>query len=126
MDYTDAAGALAGDSTARRIQSSIRAATTGELSLSGNDYTMLSQVGISSDQYGKLSIDSSKFQAALNANADHVKRFFAGATVTANLSDNTDSTGLADGIRDILDTYINTSDGLLESREDRIDEALTI
>ncbi len=125
MDYTDAAGALAGDSTARRIQSSIRAATTGELSLSGNDYTMLSQVGISSDQYGKLSLDSSKFQAALNANADHVKRFFAGATVTANLSDNTDSTGLADGIRNILDTYINTSDGLLESREDRIDEALS-
>ena len=33
MDYNDSAGALAGDSTARRIQAAVRSATTGQISI---------------------------------------------------------------------------------------------
>lgn len=123
-DYTDVDGALTGDSTARRIQSSIRAATTGALSLSGNSYTSLSDIGVTSDQYGQLTLKSSDFQAALAANPDHLQRFFSGNTIATNLSDNTDSTGLADLLKTEIDVYINTTSGMLNAREDRIEDSI--
>ena len=76
MDYEDAQGALAGDSTARRVQSVIRSTTTGIQNLEGNVYTALSDIGITSDRYGQLALDSSKFQAALSANPDDLRTFF--------------------------------------------------
>ena len=124
MDYTDEAGALAGDSTARRIQSAVRGATTGQLSLSGNTFSALSDMGITSDRYGQLSLNSTEFQAALSSNADDLKEFFAGATTTSNLSDNTDSTGLTDNLRTIIDTYANAVTGMLVVRETRIGDSL--
>jgi flagellar hook-associated protein 2 len=124
MDYTDAAGALSGDSTARRIQGAIRSATTGVVDLTGNAYTALSDIGITSDQYGKLSLNSADLQAALSANSNDVKRLFAGATTSANLADNTDGTGLADLLKISIDTYINSSTGMLVSRETRIEDSI--
>lgn len=62
-DYTDVDGALNGDSTARRIQSSIRAVTTGALTIAGNTYTSLSDIGVTSDQYGQLTLENADFQA---------------------------------------------------------------
>ena len=124
MDYQDAAGALAGDSTARRIQTTLRANATGMLSLSGNAYTALSDIGVTSDQYGKLSLKSADFQAALSSNAADLKRFFAGTTTTTNLADNTDATGLADTLKTTIDTYLNSSTGMLIAQESRLDDAL--
>lgn len=124
MDYEDAQGALAGDSTARRVQSVIRSATTGIQNLSGNAYTALSDIGITSDRYGQLTLDSSKFQAALSTNPDDLKTLFSGNTITQNLDDNTDSTGLADSLQAAIDVYINSSTGMLISREDRLDESI--
>ena len=121
MDYTDAAGALSGDSTARRIQSAIRNQTTGQLSLSGNAFSAISDMGVTSDRYGKLSLKSSDFQSALSANPNDLKTFFSGATTLSGLADNTDATGLADLLKASIDTYINTSTGMLVSRENRID-----
>jgi len=124
MDYTDAAGALSGDSTARRIQSAIRSATTGVVDLTGNAYTALSDIGVTSDQYGKLTLNSADLQAALSANSNDVKRLFAGATTSTNLADNTDGTGLADLLKISIDTYINSSTGMLVSRETRIEDSI--
>lgn len=124
MDYTDSAGALAGDSTARRIQSAVRSATTGQLSLTGNTFSALSDMGITSDRSGQLSLNSTKFQAALSSNADDVKEFFGGATTMSSLSDNTDATGLTDNLKTIIDTYVNSSTGMLVARETRIDDSL--
>ena len=57
MNYEDAQGALAGDSTARRIRGALRStATMGIVSLSGNDFTSLSDIGVESDRYGKLTL----------------------------------------------------------------------
>ena len=102
----------------------MRSTTTGVLTISGNSYTAISDLGVTSDQYGKLSLKSADFQAALSNNADDVKTFFAGVTTTRNLADNTDSTGLADLLKAAIDTYINTSTGMLVAREDRIDSSL--
>lgn len=124
MDYQDAAGALAGDSTARRIQAALRATTTGTMSLTGNAYTSLSDIGITSDRYGQLALKSADFQSALSTNAADMEVLFAGANIATNLSDNTDSTGLADSLLSSLDTYINSSSGMLLAREDRIEQSI--
>ena len=125
MDYKDASGALAGDSTARRIQTAIRSTTTGVVSLAGNNtYTALSDIGITSDRDGKLTLKSADFQSALAANAGDLTAFFAGATTSANLTDNTDATGLADLLIASIETYINNSTGMLVTREGRIDQAI--
>ena len=125
MDYEDAAGALAGDTTARRIQSVIRATTTGIQNLAGNAYTALSDIGITSDRYGKLEINSSTFQSKLTADPDAMQKLFAGATITSNLDDNTDSTGLADLLIADIDTYANSSTGMLSAKTTRLNESLT-
>ena len=124
MDYQDEAGALSGDSTARRVQSAIRAKTTGVVNLAGNSFTALSDLGVTSDQYGQLTLKSSDFQAALSQSSDDLNTFFSGATTTSGLSDNTDGTGLADLLKTSIDTYINSSTGMLISRENRIDDAI--
>lgn len=125
-DYKNVEGALSGDATARRVQSALRAVTTGVQSLSdsNNAYTSLSDIGITSDQYGKLSLDSAKFNSALSSDPDALSTLFAGATITQSLDDNTDSTGLADTLRASIDAYINSSTGMLVSRETRITESL--
>ena len=124
MDYEDDAGALAGDSTARRIQSALRTAVTGVVSLSGNAYTAISDIGITSDQDGKLTLKSTDLQSALTSNASALKTLFAGVTTTTNLSDNTDATGLADVLKSTIDTYINSSSGMIVARENRLDDSL--
>ena len=124
MDYQDEAGALSGDSTARRIQTAIRTQTTGVISISGNVFSSLSDMGVTSDQYGKLTLKSSDFQSALSNNSDDLKEFFGGVTATSGLTDNTDATGLADLLTASIDTYVNASTGMLISRENRIDDAI--
>ena len=124
MDYQDEAGALSGDSTARRIQTAIRAQTTGVINISGNVFSSLLDMGVTSDQYGKLTLKSSDFQSALSKNSDDLKEFFGGVTTTSGLTDNTDATGLADLLAASIDTYVNASTGMLISRENRIDDAI--
>ena len=124
MDYKDEAGALAGDSTARRIQSLIRAQTTGTVAISGNQFSSLLDLGVTSDRDGKLTLNTSDFRAALAANHDDLKEFFGGATVLSGLTDNTDATGMADLLSASIDTYTNATSGLLLSRENSINDAL--
>ena len=125
MDFEDSAGALAGDSTARRIQTSLRSITTGVISISGNSFSNLSELGITSDKAGLLSLDSSKLQSALTTNFEDAKEIFAGVTTTTALPDNTDETGLADQLTASIDIYLNSITGLLTSREKRLNGTLT-
>ena len=124
MDYRDEAGALAGDSLARRIQSLIRSQTTGEVTLAGNTFSSLLDLGVDSDRDGRLTLSSADFQSAIASNHADLKEFFAGATVTTGLTDNTDATGLADLLKASIDTYVNSSTGILISRENSIDGAI--
>jgi flagellar hook-associated protein 2 len=122
-DHTQA-GALAGDSTARRIQSAVRAATTQPNSIAGNVYSTLSEIGIEADRYGKLNLTSATFQSALTANFEDVRELLAGVGTPSGssiITDYTDSQGIADGLVNVIDTYINTTDGMLVSRENRIE-----
>jgi flagellar hook-associated protein 2 len=73
---TKTGGALQGDSTAQSVQSQIRRMmTTGISGLTG-DVTTLGQVGISFDKDGTLSLDSSKFQKAMDKSFDDIGALF--------------------------------------------------
>ena len=126
-DYTQS-GALAGDSTARRIQSAVRAATTQPITISGNTFSTLSDLGIEADMYGKLSLTSSTFQSALSSNFEDVRELLAGVGSPSGsdiIADYTDSSGISDGLISLIDTYINSSDGMIVSRETRISNSIT-
>ena len=126
MDYNDASGALAGDSTARRIQAAVRAATTGQIDITGNSISSVADLGIESDRYGKLTMTSSEFQSTLTSSPSDLKAFFAGLTTTSSavVSDPTDGQGLADLLKSTIETYTDPTSGMLVLREDRIDDSI--
>ena len=76
--------ALSGDSTLRNLQVQLRSALTSPQSGSTGDFTMLSNIGVSFQKDGTLTVDASKLDKALSSNMDGVGKLFAGsATDTA-------------------------------------------
>ena len=72
-----------------------------------------------------LRLDSSAFQSALSSNADDLQRLFAGNNIARNLSDNTDSTGLADLLISSIATYTSASTGMLVMKSNRLDQSIS-
>jgi flagellar hook-associated protein 2 len=105
--------ALTGDSTARNIQNQLRNALGASVAgLTGA--SSLSQVGISFGKDGTLSLDSSKFNAALNDTSKDVAAFFTG-------KDEIKGFAAIFGAR--LEGFI-ASDGLLNSRTEGINSTI--
>jgi flagellar hook-associated protein 2 len=83
---TNSRGLLLGDGTARGIQTQLRTALSSALSGSGDTLRLLSQVGVSFEKDGSLSLDGGKLNQALSADAAGVARLFAsGAAATDSL-----------------------------------------
>jgi flagellar hook-associated protein 2 len=102
---TSTASTLTGDSTARSIQTQLRAALGTAFSGFGTVST-LSQVGISFAKDGTLSFDNGKLSKAMNDPESGVASLFAG-------KDGVD--GFAASFNSRLDGFLN-SDGVLASR----------
>ncbi|WP_410498784.1 flagellar filament capping protein FliD [Chitinibacter sp. S2-10] len=68
---------LTGEGTVRSIQMSLRNAVNQMISGTGGNYDALSKVGIKTDKNGVMSLDSSKFNAALAADPQGVIGLFA-------------------------------------------------
>ena len=107
------AGALNGDSAVRSIQSQLR--STVSSTLSGGALTRMSDVGIKIAVDGSLSLDSTKFQAAL---ADPTKN------VAALFADTNGVAGFAKQIDTKITDFLGT-DGVLTSRTDGINKTIT-
>lgn len=73
---TKTGGLLQGDSTARSVDSSVRALLSMALSGAGA-YTTLSQLGVAFQKDGTLTLDTAKLQAAVAADATDVAAVFA-------------------------------------------------
>lgn len=98
-DGTTKSGAtLFGDSTLRRLQSSLALTLTSE-----HGGKTMSSVGLALDRAGKLSLDQSKLTAALDANPDAVGALF----VTG---------GLAAAMTSATDAYLRAGDGMLATK----------
>jgi len=70
-------GDLLGDGTLRNVQTRLRSQLSA--SQSGNDsFAVLSQLGITQDSNGKLAVDSTKLEKALNEKSADVVTFLSG------------------------------------------------
>jgi flagellar hook-associated protein 2 len=75
---TKSGGPLLGDSTLRNLQASIRRQMSSSLTgLQGTSLSSLSQVGISFQKDGTLTLDSSKLQKAIDNNYNDIAGLFA-------------------------------------------------
>lgn len=107
-------GPLAGDTTARTIQSQLRSIVGGQVG--SGSVSRLSDVGISIAVDGTLSLDSSKFQAALRNPDKDVAGLFAGDG-TLN--------GIADQISTRISDYLNSTSGVITARTEGIQKTIT-
>lgn len=111
---TKTASTLTGDSTVRSIQSQLRNALTSMVEGLDGGASSLSQIGISFDKSGTLTIDSGKLGTALSDPKKNVAALFAGTD---------DVKGFAANFNSRLDGFLN-SKGLLASRTDGIDSTI--
>ena len=101
-------GALVGDSLLRGVMSKIRNEFTKNYSDGSGGELSLSEIGVRSDQYGKLSLDSDVLNSFINDDVERVQSFFVGSESTP---------GFAGALNDMLEFY-TASDGLIQGRID--------
>lgn len=108
---TTSAAALSSDAMTRTILSSLRNQLVGS-STNGGTIKLLSQMGISTQTDGTLSIDDTKLTAAVDNNYASVEGFFTGTG------------GLLDRVSKSVATYTQTN-GLLDQRQSNLQQTLT-
>ena len=74
---TKKAGILLGDATARGVQSQVRNALSGAVTGLGGGLTNLTQIGVTFQKDGSLSIDNSKLQSTITSRFSEVGGLFA-------------------------------------------------
>lgn len=107
-------GPLSTDITYRGILSDLRSIISSEVdTVSNSEYSILYDIGIEADTEGKLSIvDSSKFEAALEANPQNVADIFRS------------SNGIAVQLDDYITNFVETG-GIIDSSKAQIDRQIT-
>ncbi|MBH8610363.1 flagellar filament capping protein FliD [Pseudomonas mohnii] len=110
---TDTAGELLGDSTTRRISSELSSDLYS--AIGSGTYSYLSQLGISLQVDGTLSIDEDTLTTALEDNIDAVSEFFIGTD---------DTTGFITQMSTDLDNYLDEDDGLIVAKTDSLESKL--
>lgn len=108
------AGVLLGDATTNSIRNRLQSIMTGTFYGMG-EYEKLSDMGIQKDE-GRLSVDSSALNRALNDRFDDVVQFFSGSDGNAN--------GLAVSMADTLTGILDTTSGTLAARTGGIQESM--
>jgi flagellar hook-associated protein 2 len=108
-------GPLAGDPTLRSVQRQLRDALGAKSTANGGAFTSLTDIGISRDDAGKLTLNSTVFDDKLANSLSDVKALFAGkAEGYSGLANSihTASNRLSDGVSGVVKTAI---DGLTDS-----------
>jgi len=103
---TGAAGTLLGDSALRGVQSQIRQAITSPVA--GLSFNSLVSIGITTDEDGRLTVDSAKLDGVMTEDFTAVSQLFSSEK------------GLAQSLSGILERYVSSGSGILSAREDGI------
>ena len=106
---------LAGDSTLRSIASRLTSALQS-VGSGTSAYTTLGSVGLAVDRSGKLSLDSTKFDKAIAADAAGVSKLLAGTDATA-------AGGVMSIVSNAVDVFTKSGTGLMASRSDAMTAA---
>jgi len=115
---TKKAGTLQGDSAAISIQSRMRAILS-QTSGASSVYGQLSQVGISIDASGGLTVNTSKLDSALSSNLGEVKKLFANLDTS-----NADNNGFAQRFSSLA-SEVTSFEGTLSTRTSGLQKRLT-
>jgi flagellar hook-associated protein 2 len=108
-------GILSGDSLLRGVMSKIRNELSSNFTYGTDGEASLATLGIETDRYGKLSLDSDKLNDAINDSVDNVQQFFVGSD---------SDPGFAGQVDDLLNFYTE-SDGIIQGRLDSKDTQLS-
>ncbi|ETX09418.1 hypothetical protein MUS1_08940 [Marinomonas ushuaiensis DSM 15871] len=121
---TDKNAALNGNSMIRNLQSSLSTQLMSSQASSGT-FTSIFDLGVKMDNQGMLSLNDSKFEAAMKRGYSEVAPLISGekglAKSLENLLDNyTGSSGMTNSLKDSVRNSIDSSEGDLEAYEDRM------
>lgn len=120
------AGALLGDSIVRDLESSLRREISGEVDLGTAPFSILAEIGITSDLNGQLEIDSTKVADAIALDFDAVGLLFAAeedgiaVRIDALLTQVLDDTGTISVREDSLNGRLES----LRDQRERLDERM--
>ncbi|GIU53333.1 MULTISPECIES: flagellar filament capping protein FliD [Shewanella] len=101
------AAALQGDSMIRSIESQMRSMISNRVDVDGQSVALY-DIGIETDRYGKMSIDSEKLDTALSENMSLVEGLFT-----------TPDTGIASSLDSVVEGYVKTG-GLIDTRNNSL------
>jgi flagellar hook-associated protein 2 len=114
---TEEGAILQGDSTLMRVQSRLRQSIMDSVE-TGGDLSHISQIGISIDRDGTMSLDSDKLNKALTNDSEAVAKFF-------NAESSEDGyTGMANRLDGYIDQLIKSNTGLIPSRMESFDQRI--
>ena len=100
---------LLGDQLPRGIDQSMRSMFFDTIDLGDGDSASTLDMGFSFDRFGTLSLDTDKYEAALEKGVNRYVDIFSAS-----------ETGLASKFSDLVDRY-TSSDGIIATREDGVD-----
>jgi flagellar hook-associated protein 2 len=106
------AGQLEADSTLLSIERQISDIFNAGTSITGSSFAYLSEIGITTDDFGKLTIDSDELNAAIDGDFDSFVNLFSA-----------EDEGYAARLSSIADAWLAT-DGLIDAREDGLNDQL--
>ena len=113
---TKSAGNLLGDSTTSLIRRQLRSLVSDMVPGLTDGYSRLAEFGITHDEDGRLEMDSTEFNAAVNRHYDEVIRFFT--------LESDDSKGFAGRMVDSVTGIVDSTDGLLTARKDGLQKSI--
>jgi flagellar hook-associated protein 2 len=112
---TDGTGALAGDSLLRGVISKLRQELSASFTSSGDEKLTLNELGVHTDRYGKLTLDSEELDEQIKSDVDGVQNFFVGSD---------SNPGFAASFTTLTEFYTE-SDGIIQGRIDSKNNQLT-
>ncbi|WP_114325249.1 flagellar filament capping protein FliD [Candidatus Colwellia aromaticivorans] len=104
----DGSGPLAGDSLLRGVMGKLRQEFSAGFDIGNGNTLSLSELGVRSDRYGVLSLDSDDLDEFIDSNIDGVQQFFVGTDGTK---------GFAGSLKELTSFYTD-SDGIIQNRID--------
>jgi flagellar hook-associated protein 2 len=113
---TKTAGILLGDATTNSIRNRLRNLVTTMVPGLSEDYNRLSNLGVTVNEEGRLKVDSSRVNEALDDHFDEVVQFF---TQTKEGSE-----GFSVRMADALDAILDSRDGVIAAREGGIQNSI--
>lgn len=125
-------GALVGDGTIMRIQSSLRSMMTVQHESDSESVRSLLDLGIEIDRDGVASFNQEKYLKLLKEDPESVANFFYQSNRVTVTNENgeevliteTDKSGFAHDMRGLINEYISDSSGIIKNRNETYDRLI--